>query len=273
MSRVAGRFASAAEQGRKVLIPYIVAGDPDLDATVPLMHALVSAGADILELGVPFSDPMAEGPVIQLAHERALASGTTLTAVLAMVSEFRKSDAETPVILMGYANPIERMGYSRFAQAANEAGIDALITVDIPPEEVECMSTALKEAQLDAIFLVAPTTPDERIAKITEQASGFIYYVSLKGVTGAGHLDTQDVAAHVSAIRKHSNLPVAVGFGIKDAASASAVATVADGVVVGSALVNTVAQAVADGGGLDQAMAAATTLLAQIRAGIDTTAS
>lgn len=273
MSRVAGRFASAAERGRTVLIPYVVAGDPGLDVTVPLMHALVAAGADILELGVPFSDPMAEGPVIQLAHERALANDVSLTAVLAMVSEFRKGDSETPVVLMGYANPIERMGYPRFAQAANEAGVDALITVDIPPEEVDCMRAALKEAQLDAIFLVAPTTPDARIAKITEQASGFIYYVSLKGVTGAGHLDTQDVALHVAAIRRHSDLPVAVGFGIKDAPSASAVAAIADGVVVGSALVHVLAQAVADGGGADGAIAAASGLLAEIRSGIDTSAS
>jgi tryptophan synthase alpha chain len=269
VSRIAGRFEQLARQGRTALIPYIVAGDPALDATVPLMHRLVEQGADILELGVPFSDPMAEGPVIQLAHERALANGTTLAKVLELVREFRQRDANTPVLLMGYANPVMRMGYAQFADAAAAAGLDGLLTVDIPPEEVDGINAELQRVGMDNIFLVAPTTPAQRIARITARASGFIYYVSLKGVTGAGHLDTTDVAAHVAEIREHSRLPVAVGFGIKDAASASAVAAIADGVVVGSALVNALAAEISNGGGADVAIAAAAQLLGEIRTGID----
>lgn len=266
MSRIAGRFRRLAERGRRALIPYIVAGDPSLEITVPLMHALVANGADMIELGVPFSDPMAEGPVIQLAHERALANGTGLRDVLQLVSEFRREDRDTPVLLMGYANPVEHMGYAAFADAAAEAGLDGLLTVDIPPEEVAGLNEQLHRVGMDNIFLIAPTTPDERVARIVAEASGFLYYVSLKGVTGAGHLDTQDVARHVARIRDHSDLPVAVGFGIKDAASARAVAAVADGVVVGSALVNAIAGAIESG---DDPAAAATALLAEIRGGID----
>ena len=269
MSRIAGRFQTLAEQGRTALIPYIVAGDPGLPSTVPLMHKLVDNGADILEIGVPFSDPMAEGPVIQLAHERALANGISLASVLEMVREFRLSDSTTPVLLMGYANPVMHMGYARFADAAAAAGLDALLTVDIPPEEVENINNELRRVGLDNIFLVAPTTPDERIARIASSASGFIYYVSLKGVTGAGNLDTVAVADRVAAIRRHSTLPVAVGFGIKDAASARAVAETADGVVVGSALVNAMAQVIEEGGAPEAAIDAAATLLADIRKGID----
>jgi len=273
VSRIAGRFAQLAEQGRTALIPYIVAGDPGLDVTVKLMHALVASGADIIEVGVPFSDPMAEGPVIQLAHERALANGTSLRNILELVREFRQSDKDTPVLLMGYANPVEHMGYAAFADAAAQAGVDALLTVDIPPEEVDGVNAELRRVGMDNIFLVAPTTPDERVARIVGQASGFVYYVSLKGVTGAGNLDTEEVARRLEVIRSHSDLPVAVGFGIKDAASARSVAAVADGVVVGSALVDSMAQAIESGGDHAASIAAASGLLAVIRQGIDSTSS
>jgi tryptophan synthase alpha chain len=273
VSRIAGRFQALREQGRKALIPYVVAGDPGLDVTVPLMHRLVEGGADIIELGVAFSDPMSEGPVLQLAHERALANGSSLRRVLEMVREFRQTDDSTPVLLMGYANPVEHMGYEAFADAAASAGVDALLTVDIPPEEVDKLNVQLRRVGMDNIFLVAPTTPTQRIGRITAQASGFIYYVSLKGVTGAGHLDVADVAHHIDLIRGHSGLPVAVGFGIKDAASAGAVARLADGVVVGSALVDSMARAVAAGEDHEAAMAAALALLADIRQGIDSAAS
>ncbi|MEZ5502564.1 MAG: tryptophan synthase subunit alpha [Halioglobus sp.] len=273
MSRIAGRFRELAEQGRTALIPYIVAGDPGQDVTVRLMHRLVDSGADIIELGVPFSDPMAEGPVIQQAHERALANGTTLGTALRMVGEFRKADTGTPVLLMGYANPVMHMGYAAFADAAAGAGLDGLLTVDIPPEEVDGINHELQRVDMDNIFLVAPTTPEERVARIAARASGFIYYVSLKGVTGAGHLDTESVARSLATIRRHSKLPVAVGFGIKDAASARSVAAVADGVVVGSALVQAMAAAIEAGQGHDGAIAAATSLLQQIREGIDSAAS
>lgn len=273
MSRIAGRFQQLAEQGRTALIPYIVAGDPGLEMTVPLMHSLVASGADIIEVGVPFSDPMSEGPVIQLAHERSLANGTSLRDVLALVSEFRQQDSETPVLLMGYANPVEHMGYAAFADAAAAAGVDALLTVDIPPEEVASVNAELRRVEMDNIFLVAPTTPEERVAQITAQASGFIYYVSLKGVTGAGHLDTAEVACKIETIRGYCDLPVAVGFGIKDAESARSVAAVADGVVVGSALVDSMAQAIETGGSHQIATEAAAALLGEIRAGIDSAAS
>ena len=273
MSRIAGRFKQLAEQGRTALIPYIVAGDPGQDVTVPLMHQLVASGADIIELGVPFSDPMAEGPVIQQGHERALANGTTLTAVLGMVRTFRELDSTTPVLLMGYANPVMHMGYAAFADAAAAAGLDALLTVDIPPEEVDGINAQLQRVGMDNIFLVAPTTPEERIARIAARASGFLYYVSLKGVTGAGHIDTQEVKKRLDTIRQHTRLPVAVGFGIRDAESARVVAEVADGVVVGSALISAMAQAIAQGGGREGAMQAASALLRQIRKGIDNAAS
>ncbi|MCB1687931.1 MAG: tryptophan synthase subunit alpha [Halioglobus sp.] len=272
MSRIAHRFQELAQEGRTALIPYVVAGDPGQSFTVPLMHRLVESGADILELGVPFSDPMAEGPVIQLAHERALASGTTLAAVLEMVREFRATDSETPVLLMGYANPVMHMGYTEFADAAAAAGLDGLLTVDIPPEEVDGINAELQRVHMDNIFLVAPTTPDERIGRIAARASGFIYYVSLKGVTGAGHLDTAQVSSRVAAIRQHSALPVAVGFGIKDAASARAVAETADGVVVGSALVHAMADVIEKGGDPAAAIEAAAGLLGDIRTGIDSAA-
>lgn len=269
MSRIAQRFADLSAAGRKALIPYVVAGDPTPEVTVPLLHALVDAGADVLEVGVPFSDPMSEGPVIQRGHERALVNRIRLRDVLAMVSEFREKDPHTPLLLMGYANPVEHMGYPAFADAAAKAGIDGLLTVDVPPEEVERVNRELKRVGMDNIFLIAPTTPDARLHLITDQASGFIYYVSLRGVTGAANLDIDDVHDHVSRIRNCTALPVCVGFGIKDAASAAAVARVADGVVVGSALVSLVADTIADGGNHDAAIAAAASLLRDIRSGID----
>lgn len=270
MSRIANRFKALKEQGRKALIPYFVAGDPGMEMTVALMHRLVAAGADILELGIAFSDPMAEGPVIQLGHERALANGASLKEALEFVRQFREQDCDTPVLLMGYANPVEHMGYARFADEASKAGVDALLTVDIPPEEVVQVNAELHRVGMDNIFLIAPNTPEPRIDRIVEQASGFIYYVSLKGVTGAGHLDTAEVADRAQLIRAHTDLPLAVGFGIKDAESARAVAGVADGVVVGSALVNTMATTVEGGGNYDSAMDAAVSLIKQIREGIDT---
>lgn len=266
MSRIAGCFDQLTSLGRKALIPYVVAGDPSLDVTLPLMHALVDSGADIIELGVPFSDPMSEGPVIQLAHERALASGTSLRDALELVTRFRQDNQHTPVLLMGYANPVEHMGYAEFADRAREAGLDALLTVDIPPEEVTALNRELQRVDMDNIFLVAPTTPDARVEHIVSQASGFIYSVALKGVTGAGNLDAGGVAEQVSTIKRHTDLPVAVGFGIKDAQSAAAVAGVADGVVVGSALVHCLAEAVVQE--LDPVVEAAT-LLGEIRRGID----
>ncbi len=269
MSRIADRFKQLKEQGRKALIPYFVAGDPCADIAVPLMHGLVEAGADIIEVGVAFSDPMAEGPVIQLAHERALANGISLRKTLEVVRQFRENDQDTPVLLMGYANPVEHMGYDVFADAAASAGVDALLTVDIPPEEVDAVNVELNRVGIDNIFLIAPNTPENRIDTIVEQASGFIYYVSLKGVTGAGNLDTEEVSRRAQLIRSHTNLPLAVGFGIKDADSAKAVAVVADGVVVGSALVNVMAAAIESGGSPEAAIVAAKSLLGDIRAGID----
>ena len=273
MSRLQSRYAALRASGRKAVVPYIVAGDPTVAATVPLMHRLVEAGADVIEIGVPFSDPMSEGPVIQLGNERALANGVSLRDVLAMVTEFRAGDEETPVVVMGYANPVERMGYTAFADACARAGVDGLITVDLPPEEVDNLNTELKRVAIDNIFLISPTTPSERIATITRHASGFIYYVALKGVTGAGNLDIADVDHHLAMIRATTDLPVAVGFGIKDAASAASVAGVADGVVVGSALIDTMAKAMAAGDDETASLNRAIALLADIRAGVDGVAS
>lgn len=238
MSRIEQCLAALRAEQRKALIPYIVAGDPNPAFTVPMMHELVRQGADIIEVGVPFSDPMAEGPVIQLAHERALEHGVSLTDAINMVAEFRKSDATTPVVLMGYANPVFHMGYQRFAELAREAGVDGLLTVDMPPEESKELNTALQAVGIDSIYLIAPTTTAKRIQHIAEQATGYLYYVSLKGVTGAGHLDVEAVKAKIAEIKAITSLPITVGFGIKDAVSAAAIAAVAEGVVVGSALVN-----------------------------------
>ena len=265
LSRIQAKWQSLLAESKKAVIPYVVGGDPEPAVTVSLMHELVAAGADMLELGVPFSDPMAEGPAIQKGHERALAHSVSLRKCLAMAAEFRTQDAQTPIILMGYANPIEHMGYSAFADAAAEAGVDGVITVDLPPEEVAAMNLELKRVGIDNIFLIAPTTPDERIPLIIQQASGFIYYVSLKGVTGAGHLNTDEVAAKVKQIKAGTELPVAVGFGIKDAESAARVGAEADGVVVGSALVNLLGD---ESQSIEARVKAAVSLLSDIRRGV-----
>ncbi len=240
MSRIAGCFEQLKQQGRTALIPFVTAGDPKPEVTVPLMHAMVEAGADIIELGVPFSDPMADGPVIQRASERALEFHTSLRDVFEMVRQFRADDDQTPVVLMGYLNPIENMGYSEFAESAAAAGVDGVLTVDIPPEEADEFLQALSPNSVDPIFLVAPTSSEERIRRICESASGFVYYVSVKGITGAANLAVDEVAAKLDMIRGLTDLPVGVGFGIKDAATAKAVSEVSDAVVVGSALVKRV---------------------------------
>ena len=241
MSRIAGTLDALRSQGRKALIPYVTVGDPFADATPEIMHGLVQGGADIIELGVPFSDPMADGPVIQKAGERALARGVGMAQVLEAVRQFRRQDDATPVVLMGYANPIERFdqrhGDGAFVATAAEAGVDGVLVVDYPPEECEAFAGALRARGLDLIFLLAPTSTEERMREVGRLASGYVYYVSLKGVTGAGHLDTAGVAAMVPRIRAHVSVPVGVGFGIRDAASAQAVAQVADAVVIGTRLV------------------------------------
>lgn len=237
MSRIAERFAALKRTGRTGLVPYVCAGDPAPELTVPLMHALARAGADVIELGVPFSDPMADGPVVQRATERAIRRGVGLRQVLAMVREFRAADGTTPVVLMGYANPIEHLGRAAFAQAAAEAGVDGVLVVDYPPEEAEDYARQMGKHGLDPIFLLAPTSTDERIELVTRHAAGYLYYVSLKGITGAGHLDVASVAAKLPLIRRHTAVPVGVGFGIRDAVSACAVAEVADAVVIGSRII------------------------------------
>lgn len=238
MSRLTGKFAELAKAGRKALIPFITAGDPNPDFTLPMMHAMVAAGVDIIELGVPFSDPMADGPVIQRASERALAHKMSLRKVLALVAEFRKTDQQTPVVLMGYVNPIEAMGYENFANAAQQADVDGVLTVDLPPDEAEECVVMLKARGIDPIFLLAPNSVDERIKMMGIAGSGYLYYVSLKGVTGAGHLNTADVETKLKQIRANTKLPVAIGFGVKDAETAKTVAGLGDGVVVGSALIS-----------------------------------
>lgn len=240
MSRLQSTFEALKAAQKTALVPFVTAGDPNPSVTVGLLHDMVAAGANILELGVPFSDPMAEGPVIQAACERALEHNVSLTDVLGMIKEFRSKDADTPIVLMGYLNPVEVMGYQAFADAASEAGADGLILVDLPPEEGHELIVALKQKQIDPIFLLAPTSTDQRIEMICNQASGFVYYVSLKGVTGAANLDVDSVVKKVAQIRSHTSIPVGVGFGIRDAQSAAQVAAVADAVVVGSAVVKRV---------------------------------
>lgn len=237
MSRIQSTLAALAANNKKGLIPFITAGDPSPDLTVPLMHALVAGGADILELGVPFSDPMAEGPVIQRACERALKFNVGMRDVLGFVSEFRKTNTTTPVVLMGYANPIERMGQTAFVLAAKAAGVDGTIVVDYPPEECEEFAATLKANDMDPIFLLAPTSTEERIQQVAKFGSGFSYYVSLKGVTGAANIDIGEVSQRIAAIRQHVKLPIGVGFGIRDAATAKAVAAVSDAVVIGSRII------------------------------------
>ncbi|UTA49283.1 tryptophan synthase subunit alpha [Simiduia sp. 21SJ11W-1] len=237
MNRINKCLQALQAEGKKALVTYIVNGDPKPGVTLATMHALVAQGADILELGVPFSDPMADGPVIQAGHERALAHNTSLRDTLAVVQAFRETNHNTPVVLMGYANPVVRMGYETLADRAVAAGVDGFLTVDLPPEEATEFNALLRARELENIFLLAPTTTDDRMGSVAALAGGFLYYVSLKGVTGAGHLDIASVTDKIAAIRRHSTLPLCVGFGIKDADSAKAVGTVADGVVVGSLLV------------------------------------
>lgn len=237
MSRLKTTFDRLKQAGKKGLVPYITAGDPTRESVVALMHALVKNGADVIELGVPFSDPMADGPVIQRSSERALARHVTLHDCLDWVAEFRKTDATTPIVLMGYANPVERFGVDAFVKAAKAAGVDGTIIVDYPPEECEEFSGLLRAQDMDPIFLLAPTSTDQRMKDVARLGSGYLYYVSLRGVTGAGHLDPRAVAERVAHIRSFTSMPIGVGFGISDAASAVAVAGAADAVVIGSALI------------------------------------
>ena len=267
MGRIATTFERLRAQGRKALIPYFTAGHPDRERAVPLMHALARNGADVIELGVPFSDPMADGPVIQRASEQALALGVTLADVLAWVAEFRRDDPATPVVLMGYLNPIERMGVPRFAARAAEAGVDGVLIVDQPPEEAESTAAALRACGIDPIYLLAPTSDAQRIARVARQASGYVYYVSLKGVTGAATLNVEQVLAALPAIRRATGLPVGVGFGIRDAQTARAIAAHADAVVIGTRLIQEI-----DAAGPQQAAERAGAFVGGIRRAMDTVA-
>ncbi len=266
LSRLTIKVKANQAAGRKSLVAYIVAGDPVKDLTVKLMHAMVDAGVDIIELGFPFSDPEAEGPVIQLAHERALRHDTSLRDVLSMVEQFRQGDADTPVILMGYLNPIELMGYEEFCVSASGAGVDGTIIVNMPPEESGVFASQLENHDIESGYLLAPTTTDKRAAYITAQSRGFVYYVSLKGTTGASNLDVRDVGEKLSRFREISSLPVMVGFGIKDAATAAEVAQISDGVVVGSAIVSLMAKHDQD---LERVITDVTGLLCGIRKSLD----
>ncbi len=266
MSRIRERFSALKSQGRTALVPFVTAGDPEPSVTVPLMHAMVEAGADMIELGVPFSDPIADGPVIQRASERALAYHVSLHDVLDMVRRFRAKNDKTPVVLMGYLNPIEVMGYGELAAQAREAGVDGTLVVDVPPEESFELVTALRDAGLDLVYLIAPTSTEERIGKIAEVASGFVYYVSVKGVTGAGNLNVDEVAEKLHPIRRMIDLPVGVGFGIKDAETAARVARVADAVIVGSAIVGRIEELA---GTPEHIPAAVRDFLSGLRAAID----
>jgi tryptophan synthase alpha chain len=263
MSRIAGRFEELRRARRKALIPYITAGDPSPQMTVPLLHALVEAGADIVELGVPFSDPMADGPVIQRSGERALKHGVGLADVLGLVGEFRARDSATPIVLMGYANPIEAMGAGRFLQRAPAAGIDGVIVVDYPPEECVEFAQAAKQHDIDPIFLLAPTSTERRIQDVARCGSGYLYYVSLRGVTGAAHLDFSEVSKRIPQIRAATKLPIGVGFGVRDAESARRVAESADAVVIGSRLIQEIEAAPAE------ALARVKSFLRPIRQALD----
>jgi tryptophan synthase alpha chain len=264
MSRISAKFSDLRSNNRKALIPFITAGDPEPGQTLPLMHALVAGGADIIELGVPFSDPMADGPTIQRASERALAYGVSLRIVLGMVREFRKTDATTPVVLMGYANPIEAYGAEAFARDAKDAGVDGALIVDYPPEECAVFAELLQAQGLDPIFLLAPTSVESRFGDVAKLGSGYIYYVSLKGVTGAATIDLDEVARRIPAIRDKVGMPVGVGFGIRDAASAARIAGVADAVVIGSKIIETIEQAPAG-----EAPARVTAFLREVRTAMD----
>jgi tryptophan synthase alpha chain len=265
MSRIEARFRALEKARRKALIPYITAGDPHPSLTVPLMRGLVEAGADIIELGVPFSDPMADGPVVQRAGERALKNGVGLSLVLKLVEEFRKADPTTPVVLMGYANPIEAMGVEKFVAGAKKSGVDGVIVVDYPPEECEAFSELAKKNGIDPVFLLAPTSTDQRIRDVGRVGSGYLYYVSLRGVTGAANIDLSDVAARIPKIRAATKLPIGVGFGIRDAESAKRVAQTADAVVIGSRIIQEI-----ESGSADQAVARVKSFLMPIREALDT---
>jgi tryptophan synthase alpha chain len=264
MSRIAGRFAELKAAGRKALIPYITAGDPLKASTVPLLHGLVEAGSDILEIGVPFSDPMADGPAIQRASERALKNGVGLSDVLGLVKTFREKDKLTPVVLMGYANPIEAMGVEKFVDAAKAAGVDGTIVVDYPPEECGPFVDLCAKAGIDCIFLLAPTSTEARIREVARAGTGYLYYVSLKGVTGVKTADTADVEAHLPRIRAATKLPIGVGFGIKDAASARAISKSADAVIIGTRIIQEIESA-----GAEHAVARVKALLLPIRKALD----
>lgn len=264
MSRIPAKFKALRAARRKALISYITAGDPGPALTVPLLHALAGAGCDILEIGVPFSDPMADGPANQRSSERALKHGVGLSDVLGMVREFRAKDAATPIVLMGYANPIEAMGVGKFVSAAADAGVDGVIVVDYPPEECADFAALCAKKGIDQIFLLAPTSTDARIKEVARVGSGFLYYVALKGVTGAGHIDTSDVAAHLPRIRAASRLPIGVGFSIRDAASAKAIAAVADAVVIGSRIIEEIESA-----GPGEAVRRVAEFIGPIRAALD----
>ena len=264
MSRIQGRFEALASERRKALIPYITAGDPHPSLTVPLMRALVEAGADIVELGVPFSDPMADGPVIQRAGERALKHGVGLKDVLTLVVQFREKDTTTPIVLMGYANPIEAMGTEKFIAGAKAAGVDGVIVVDYPPEECEQFAALAKKADIDPIFLLAPTSTAKRIEQVARVGSGYLYYVSLRGVTGAANLDFSEVSSRIPAIRAATRLPIGVGFGIRDAESARRVAQTADAVVIGSRIIQEI-----EAGSAEGAVARVKAFLKPIRQALD----
>lgn len=267
MSRIKHCFEQLKQSNKKALIPYITAGDPHPDYTVEFMHALVESGADIIELGMPFSDPMADGPVIQLACERALAAGTTVRKVLALVKEFRLLNKQTPVVLMGYLNPIEFFGYQAFADAAKEADVDGILLVDLTPEEATDVVECFRSNNIDLIYLLSPTTTQKRAEKICSLASGYVYYVSVKGVTGSASLDVDSVAQHVSSLRTVTDLPIGVGFGIRDAQTARAVSQCSDGVIVGSVLVNAIAEGKINT--QDQIAAALRDILAPMRVEMD----
>lgn len=266
MSRLQQCFKELRAAGRKALIPYVTAGDPAPEHTVAIMHAAVEAGADVLELGVPFSDPMADGPVIQAACERALKYNVTLSNVLEMVAEFRKQDDLTPVVLMGYCNPFEVRGYEKFSKDAAAAGVDGVLTVDLPPEEGKTAFAAMRAAGLDPVFLIAPTSTPARLQSICAEATGFVYYVSLKGVTGSAALDVAAVASKVEEIRNYTNMPVGVGFGISNGETAAAVSKVADAVIIGSAMIQKLQAAEKNTAALE---AAAKEFLGEIRTAID----
>ena len=268
MSRIQATFDQLRAEGRTALIPFVTAGDPSLEATLDLMRTMVEAGANLIELGVPFSDPIADGPVIQRATERALVQGVSLRDVLSLVKAFRKSDQTTPVVLMGYLNPIEVMGDLAFAAAAKEAGVDGALIVDVPPEESHALVEAMQAQGLDLVYLLAPTSDRARVAAIGQVASGFVYYVSVKGVTGAGNLDIGEVRRKLDAIRQQISLPVGVGFGIKDGATAAQVAQVADAVIVGSAIVGRI-ESLAEQGDTARIADEIGGFLAELRGAID----